>query len=74
MIVELECTGGGSGKAGVWELRDDVPENEARRELQEDTRAGITGRGRNGGRNRGLELGAREELLEELLWLKGGEK
>ena len=49
---------------------DDVPESEARRELQEGTRAGISGRGRNGGGNRGLELGAREELL----WLKGGRK
>ena len=48
--------------------------NEARRELQEGTQAGSMGRGRNGRRNRGLELGAREELLEELLWLKGGEK
>ena len=48
------------GACGV--RRTEVLEDEARRELQEDTRAGITGRGRNGRRNRGLELEVREEL------------
>ena len=52
--------GWGPGACGV-RCRE-VPEDEARRELQVDTRAGITGRGRNGWRNRGLELEAREEL------------
>ena len=54
--------------------RSEVLEHEARRGLQEDTRAGITGRGRNGRRNRRLELEAREELQEELWLLQGGEK
>ena len=73
-IAELECPGGrfreGWGPGAV----EGVSVNAARRELQEGTRVGSTGRGRHDGRNRGLELGAREELLEKLLWLKGGEK
>ena len=53
---------------------DGVPGSEARRELQEGLRAGIPGRGRTDGRNRGLELGAREELLGELLRSREGGK
>ena len=48
--------------------------DEARRELQEGSRAGDTGRGRYCGRNRGLELGVREERLEVLLWLERGKR
>ena len=48
----------------------EVAVDEARRELQEGSLAGDAGRGRYGRRNRGLELGTREERLEELLGLK----
>ena len=67
VVTELECTGGGFRKGwgpGACGVRQsEVLEDEVRRELQEDTRAGIMGRGRNGRRNRGLELEAREELI-----------
>ena len=52
---------------------EDVAEDEMRRELQEGSRAGDVGRGRYCWRNHGLELGAREERLEELLGLERGE-
>ena len=43
-----------------------------RRELQEGSWAGDAGRGRCCWRTRGLELGVREERLEELLGLERG--
>ena len=49
---------------------EDVAVDEMRRELQEGSWAGDAGRGRYCWRNSGLELGAREEWLEELLGLK----
>ena len=52
----------------------DVAVDEARRELQEGSLAGDTGRGRYCRRNRGLELETREERLEELLGSERGEK
>ena len=60
----------GSGKAGVRGLmvwsEVGVLEDEVRQELQEESRAGTTRRGRNCWRNRGLENNeAREELQEE---------
>ena len=73
-IAEPECTGGrfweGWGPGAV----EDVPENEARRELQEGTQAGSTGRGRNGGRNRGLDLGGRGGTAGGTAVAKGGRK
>ena len=65
---------GGSGKAGVWGAVEDVAVDEMRRELQEGSLAGDAGRGGCCWRNRGLELGAREELLEELLGLERGKE
>ena len=46
--------------------------DEMRRELQEGSPAGDAGQGRYCWRNRGLELGAREGRLEELLGLERG--
>ena len=48
--------------------------DEMRRELQEGSRAGDAGRGRYCWRTRGLELGAREEQMEELLGLERGKR
>ena len=48
--------------------------DEARLELQEVSRAGDAGQGRYCWRDRRLELGAREERLEELLWSEKGKR
>ena len=72
-MAGLEC--GGRFREG-WSpgAVEDVAVDEMRRELQEGSRAGDAGRGRCCWRNCGLELGAREEWLEELLGLERGEK
>ena len=56
--------------SGAGNLRREVP-----RRLGSGSCGGeFAGRGRYCGRNRGLELGAREERLEELLWLERGKE
>ena len=64
--------GWGPGACGV--KRSGVLEDEARKELQEESQAGTTRRGRNFWSNHGLENETREELQEELRSVLGVEK